>query len=196
MMQIFASDLLSSIHALPSPSSLNNSTTSSSEEDANEEIGIDIAVTKLPYFVDKAKAIDESGVYEVGTQQVHLTGFDTLIRILDPKYYPQEEGLVSVGRFLRRNRLRVTYRVGDGWGGREEQEGFLRELGRDGREGKREWVEEGRIVLVEGREEGEEVVSSTKVREAVKRGDGDALRRLVTPGVAEWVLEQGLYKDD
>jgi hypothetical protein len=34
------------------------------------------------------------------------------------------------------------------------------------------------------------------VREAVKRGDRTLLRRLVTGGVAEWILEEGLYLED
>lgn len=57
-------------------------------------------------------------------------------------------------------------------------------------------MEEGRVVLVEGRKEGEEVVSSTKVREAVRKGDKDALGRLVPEGVGEWILGEGLYLDE
>lgn len=47
--------------------------------------------------------------------------------------------------------------------------------------------------MVEGRKEGEEVVSSTKVREAVKSDDREALRHLVTDGIAKYILKQKLY---
>lgn len=134
----------------------------------------------------------------MGTTQIHLTGFDTLIRILDPKYYPPAHNLESLGPFLERHWLRVSYRTGGGWGEREEQDEYLRAIVEGKREGegaRRKWVSEGRIVLVERRKEGEEVISSTKVREAVKKGDREALGRLVTEEVREWILEEGLYLD-
>jgi len=180
MMEIFASSLLS--HS-PSPS------------------GIDIAVTKHPYFVDKSKSIEESREYgSSGVEQVHLIGFDTLTRLLDTKYYPPEHRLGSLVPFLEKHRLLVTYRTDDKWGSREEQDAYIKAIADgelDGVGGKKEWVGEGRIRMVEGRKEGEEVISSTKVREAVKNGDKAALKGLVTDGVAEYVLDEGLYlKDD
>ncbi|CAG8907599.1 unnamed protein product [Penicillium salamii] len=50
---------------------------------------VDIGVTRNPYFVDKATAIETSDSYPVALEQVHLTGYDTLIRIFNSKYYPQ-----------------------------------------------------------------------------------------------------------
>lgn len=68
----------------------------------------------------------------------------------------------------------------------------------DGIGGMREWVSEGRITLVEGRAGDDKVVvSSSRVREAVKRGDGEeVLRGLVTEGVREWIVRERLYVDD
>lgn len=65
---------------------------------------------------------------------------------------------------------------------------------REAEGGRREWA--GRIELVEGRREGEEVVSSTRVRVAVRSGDRGMLRKLVSEGVADWVLQERLYADD
>ena len=168
-------------------------------QDSDEEIGVDIGVTKLPYFMDKAQAIDSSGDYEAGTSQVHLVGFDTLIRILDPKYYPPSHNLTPVVPFLEKHRLRVTYRTDDQWGARESQDSYLADIKdekRDREGAKGEWVDEGRIVMVEGRREGEEIISSTRVREAVKREDEGLLRKLVTKGVADWILRERLYRND
>jgi nicotinamide-nucleotide adenylyltransferase len=67
---------------------------------------------------------------------------------------------------------------------------------RDGDGANKEWVSEGRIRMVEGRKEGEEIISSTRVREAAKKGEREALERLVTKGVGDWVLGESLYLDD
>ncbi|KAG0646039.1 nicotinamide mononucleotide adenylyltransferase [Hyphodiscus hymeniophilus] len=202
MMQIFASDLLSSLRSSTSTSTspVTSPLTKDQDWDQNtEEIGVDIAVTKLPYFMDKAEAIDGSGEYGRGTPQVHLVGFDTLIRILDSKYYPPDHTLQPLVPFLEKHRLRVTYRTDDQWGAGEAQDGYLKDIkeGKRAREkARKEWVSQGRIELIEGRVGGEEVVSSTKVREAVKGGNEAALRRLVTGGVADWIMEEDLYKNE
>ncbi len=67
----------------------------------------------------------------------------------------------------------------------------MRDGDREDEGGKREWAD--RIELVDGRKEGEEIISSTKVREAAKAKDEKALRRLVTDGVAKWILDERLY---
>ena len=178
---------------------------------------IDIGVTKKPFFMDKAASIDESGVYgEVGgdgrggvpggVEQVHLVGFDTLTRIFDKKYYP-ERGLKALEPFLERHRIRALSRPdesGDlgkakneeGWGGRDEQEEWVRRIERGEREGeglRREWA--GKIELVDGGGE-MEGVSSTKAREAVKREDWAELEELLGKEVADYVKEQKLYQED
>jgi len=181
MMEIFASSVLS--------------------ETAGQEegLGIDIGVTKLPYFADKAKSIEESGSYPGSTQQVHLLGYDTLTRLLATKYYPPTHTLQPLHPFLERHRLLITYRADDDWGTREEQDAYLKDIedGKSDEDGaKEEWVREGRIRMVEGRKEGEEIISSTRVREAAKKGNREALEKLVTKGVGDWVLRESLYLDD
>jgi nicotinamide-nucleotide adenylyltransferase len=185
MMQLFASDLISSL--------------SPSEAEALPGLGVDIAVTKLPYFIDKSAAIEESGVYPKDAQQVHLTGFDTLIRILDPKYYDPKKKLGVLEPFFTKNKLRVTYRTDDDWGVKAAQDEYLDELvkgRRDVEGGKREWVTNGRIKMCEGKKDGEEVISSTKARSAAKKGDQELLAKLVTKGVAEWILTEGPYTQE
>ncbi|KAE9377795.1 Nucleotidylyl transferase [Stipitochalara longipes BDJ] len=164
-----------------------------------EGLGVDIGVIKLPYFADKAKSIEDSGLYPDSTQQVHLLGYDTLTRLLATKYYPPMHTLQPLHPFLKKHRLLVTYRADDDWGTRDEQDEYLRDIEegkRDGDGAKKEWVSEGRIGMVEGRKEGEEIISSTRVREAAKKGNREALEKLVTKGVGDWVLGESLYKDD
>jgi len=159
---------------------------------------IDIGVTKEPYFIDKAAAITSSGIYKNNPEQVHLIGYDTIVRLFNPKYYPPQHTLAPLEPFLQAHRLRMTYRPDADWGDPKAQEDFVKGI-REGtleeKGGKRAWAD--RIELVDGRKVGEEIVSSTKVREAVRKGDREALKMLVTEGVVDWILQEELYtKED
>ncbi|KAH8125792.1 hypothetical protein ACSS6W_005652 [Trichoderma asperelloides] len=171
-----------------------------SEEEGRPEI--DLAVTKMPYFHDKARVIAESGFYGPlgssagGPEQVFLAGFDTVIRIFNPKYYSAEEGgmRAALGPFFERARLRVTMRTDDEWGGEDEQVGYVKGLGEGGLDevgGDAAWA--GRVDLVEGREGSG--VSSSRVREMVKRGEREELGEMVDGEVLRWIDEKGLYRE-
>lgn len=182
MMDAFAHDLLSHLRETSGPGT-----------ESRPLPQVDIAVTKKPYFVDKAAEIESAGVYPSSLEQVHLTGYDTLIRIFNPKYYPPTHTLQPLAPFLSKHRLRVTMRPGDEWGEEEDQQDFLINLARGGREdegGKREWAE--RIQFVEGRKTGEPVVSSTKAREA-SQGNVQDLDWLAPRQVREYILSQSPY---
>ena len=141
-------------------------------------------------------------------EQVVLAGYDTLIRIFDPKYYqPASTGSTSpetedkspmhtqLGPFLRRAKLRVTLRPGDEWGGAAEQRSYLDHLlqgdGARSTGEARKWAD--RIELVEGHEDGNTVISSTYARDAAQDRDWPGLRRLVSPTVGALIEEQALY---
>ncbi|KAF6825420.1 cytidylyltransferase family protein [Colletotrichum plurivorum] len=158
-----------------------------------EEVEVDLGLTTRPYFHEKSAVIAEEGGYG-GAEQVYLVGFDTLIRIFDGKYY--DDMGAALGPFLGRARVRVTMRTDDAWGDEEEQEWYLEGLKDGGLEavgGRAEWAE--RVEMVRGRGQGEEVVSSTRVREAAARGDGEGLKGLLSNRVREWVVEEGLYRE-
>jgi len=168
------------------------------DKEAND-LAVDVAVTKKPFFMDKARSIDESGVYG-GAQQVHVTGYDTIIRIFNAKYYPQDQKLRVLEPFLSQHRLRVNYRVGgDGSGGgdvsREEQEAYVEAIGDGSREAegmKKEWRE-----MIELVDDAESVkgVSSTESRKAAQAGRKADVARIVGENVAEYVIEEQLYAD-
>ena len=157
---------------------------------------IDIGLVKQPYFHDKAAAVDESDVYPGTPQQVHLIGFDTLVRIFNTKYYPPDHHLQVLEPFLSKHRLRATYRTGDEWGGRQEQDQYVQDIA-DGKriaEGaQHEWAQQ--LSLVEGRREGEDIVSSTLARNAAKK-DPAQLDNYVMPNVRDWIISERLYLED
>jgi nicotinamide-nucleotide adenylyltransferase len=183
MMQLFAQDLLAFLHSeIPA---------------ANQESipVIDIAVTKKPYFVDKAAEIESAGIYPQGLEQVHLTGYDTLIRIFNSKYYPPEHTLQPLEPFLSKHRLRVTMRPDSEWGSRAEQEAYLTNIAQGGRESegaKPEWAQ--RIRFVEGKKPEEKSVSSTRAREAIRTQSQD-LEWLVPRDVKDFILTVQPYSE-
>ncbi|KAG5946091.1 hypothetical protein E4U59_004589 [Claviceps monticola] len=169
---------------------------------------VDVAVTKMPFFGDKARSIAEMGGYAglegEGPEQVYLCGFDTLVRIFDEKYYgggvsveELAEGTLmqrALRPFFAMAKLRVTMRPDDEWGSAEEQRAYVDGLGRgdlERRGGDSCWAR--RVELVEGVGE---VVSSSRVREVVRRGGGgDELDGLVGGEVRRWIEEEGLYQE-
>lgn len=188
MMELFAHDLRSLI-------ATTTSSATSSELARPEETlpSVDIGVTKRPYFVDKSAAIETSDSYPSPLEQVHLTGYDTLIRIFNTKYYPPEHTLQPLSPLFTQHWLRVTMRPDDEWGSREEQQDFLAGVARGDREsegGRREWAQ--RIKLVEGKAPEEQPVSSTKAREAAQSATED-LDWLVPERVREYVLSERPY---
>ncbi|EAA34361.3 hypothetical protein GE21DRAFT_3610 [Neurospora crassa] len=185
------------------------------------DISVDIGLTSKPYFHEKSRVIAESEFYkppqeegeEDTMEQVILVGFDTLIRIFNPKYYGPATQVTAHAQdqsrkgspiqqaldpMFKRAKLRVTLRTDDEWGGKQEQvaylESLLSEEGLAKIGGSKEWAE--RIELVEGRRDGEEIVSSTYARKAAEREEWGKLRRLVSPEVGKWIEGEKLYVVD
>lgn len=195
LMTVFAEDLSRRLKSEQSP------------KDADiADISIDIGLTKEPYYSDKSEAIANTKppFYSSSPIHVHLVGYDTLIRFCNPKYYPKHDPPLSALKpfFDAGHKLRVTQRPADAsdassseFGTVEQQQKYLERL-RDGEEEKAgflsAWAKN--IDMVQA-EEGVGV-SSTRVRNAAKEGDWDVVGRLCTEGVAAWLKDQALYRED
>ena len=204
MMSIFADDLFDRIGKALIVLNVNQS-----DGTRLKDLIVDICVTKEPYHVDKAEAIARSETLDRSSsildqknfdnepEQIHLLGYDSLIRLLDAKYYPPRHDLSALVPLFSKHRLRVTYRADSDWGSKAEQDGYLEALRRGDREfedGNRDWAK--KIEMVEGRTEGGIVISSTRVRQAAKDGDHRALNNLLTCGVTQYVMQEGLYQEN
>ncbi|KAK0614882.1 hypothetical protein B0T17DRAFT_370798 [Bombardia bombarda] len=189
------------------------------QQEEGQGLSIDVALSTQPYFHAKSAAIAEADFYnghgdgnnnggaDENTEQVILAGYDTLIRILNPKYYGWPADIETetetkpiqkaLDPFFARAKLRVTMRTDDEWGSRDEQLAYLQDLldseGLSKIGGSKNWG--GRIEMVEGRKDGEDVVSSTYARDAARERDWDRLAKMVTPEVWRWVEGEGLYSD-
>ncbi len=176
--------------------------------DQKEDLFIDLALTTLPYFHAKSAAIASSHFYRgqdgtgVGPEQVFLVGYDTLIRIFNPKYYGVSTATASrtpmqdsLSPFFDRASLRVAMRTDDAWGGSDEQTMYVDSLlNGDALErtgGRREWA--ARVQLVGGKQE--EPVSSTLARRVAERKDWQQLAKQVGPEVRQWIVDENLYAE-
>ena len=190
---------------------------------------IDIGITKMPYFADKASSIVSSNIYrrprreEGVVEQIHLTGFDTLLRIFTPKYYPDHDPpLSALEPFLKHHRVRATIRVdpdspSENLKDAQETQASSQDAGSqapdfttvegqkryhedikngslEGEGMKRKWA--GQVDLVVDESGETEGVSSTNVRNAVKDWDWEEVERLVGPGVRAWIQDNDLYLDN
>ena len=164
-------------------------------EFSDQDLEVDVGVTKKPFYMDKAVAIDDAGVYG-GAQQVHITGYDTIVRIFNAKYYPEESGLRVLEPFLGKHRLRVCYRIGDDEAkDRAEQDQYVEGIGNGRREDegmKKEWRKHVELVDDAAEVKG---VSSTKVRQAAVDRRKQDLEPILGKDIAEYVWSSELYTD-
>ncbi|KAG9200139.1 hypothetical protein G6514_007617 [Epicoccum nigrum] len=169
-------------------------------------LSIDIGLTKEPYYTDKSIAIKDTvpPFYSSNPIHVHLTGYDTLIRFCNPKYYSQYDPPLSALKpfFDTGHKLRVTQRPtnpqdksSNEFGTTKEQQKYVDDLknGRREKDGfKSEWGQN--IDMVQANEG--VGISSTRVRNAAKDGRWDIVESLCTEGVTAWIKDQGLYNED
>ncbi|KAJ7476145.1 hypothetical protein FB451DRAFT_268350 [Mycena latifolia] len=139
-----------------------------------------VALIDEPTFAGKARVLRAAFP---GAAVTFLLGFDTLERVLAPRYYggeaPMAAALDAFFSPAHDNARVVCARRGSVV---SEVETLTRA---------ERFLADGRIVLIDIGE-AEQTYSSTAVREAVARGD-DSWKQLVTPAVAEYITQEKLY---
>lgn len=173
-----------------------------------DPLEIDVGLTSSPYYTDKSLAImnaPSAERYPLNPTHVHLLGYDTVTRFLAPKYYPEYDPPLSAVApyFEHGHKLRVLLRPNsssintvegdsvqdqkkwiDGLGaGDLEKEGF-----------KPAWASQ--VGILERNADQAEGISSTRIREAAKKGNWDEVGKLCSLGVTEWVKEMDLYGEE
>ena len=107
---------------------------------------IEIGIIKHARFVDKATALHLS--YPHTKEMIFLTGFDTLKRLLDPRYYGGS--LYPLAPFFKGdNRIRCYFRPG-GADWKREQEEYLEDIKSGKREDEgccREWAVKVELIV-------------------------------------------------
>lgn len=140
-----------------------------------------VALTKHPRFVDKAKEVATS--FPLVKEIMWLVGYDTLVRILDKKYYTGtlEE---SLGEFWEKNRLVCAIRGDD-----VVERAFLEKTRSGEFDGvPASWANYIKIIEPVGKEE-----SSTRARRAAAEERWEEVREVVPEDVAVYVQKKRLY---
>ncbi|KAK9485969.1 hypothetical protein V1527DRAFT_465438 [Lipomyces starkeyi] len=172
------------------------------------KVNIAVGITKYPRFVDKAEVVFH--MFPGVEEQVYLTGYDTLIRLLDGKYYPSETIEDALGDFMTRCKIVCYIRDNPKWGTAAEQVQFVEDIRVGGRRDiPRHWAD--RIWLLSYADpichpgdvtDGPQkldlaIVSSTAARDASKHGkstEGLTLIHIVPHGVMTYIVENKLYR--
>ena len=183
MMAAFAQDLLDQVQRTDS------------------SLVVDVGVTKLPYFVDKAKTIADAIEYRNDKSpnpisQLHLIGYDTLIRVLDTKYYPPDHTLESLKDLFAHHGLRVTLRADEALGDKRDQRNHVERLSLQSQPpvgvG---WQPDGaQQIEIDEAKDVEDAVSSTRARKAAYRGDTMELESLCPSRVTQCIAEMQPYR--
>ena len=142
---------------------------------AEEHPAYSVAVVSHARFVDKAAALRER--YPEGTEIFFVLGYDTLVRLFDPKYYadmPAElERLFNMAQFIATNRKEYDIEEMQQWLARDETQPFAH-----------------RIHLLP-LDDFHASLSSTEVRRRIAANE--PYEHLVPSKVAEFIRRMGLY---
>jgi len=134
-----------------------------------------VAAVSHPRFVDKAAALVP--LYPAGADICFIVGYDTLVRLFDPRYYAdmrgELEGLFTRARFVAANRGEHTPEAVRHFLDRPECRGFVDRI---------------RVMELDARHAG---MSSSEVRERLRRGE--AVDDLVPEEVEKVIRQMGLY---
>jgi nicotinate (nicotinamide) nucleotide adenylyltransferase len=135
-----------------------------------------VAAVSHPRFVDKAAAL--TPLYPAGADICFIVGYDTLVRLFDPRYYADMRGelerLFARARFVAANRGEHTPEAVRRFLERPECRGFADRV---------------RVMELDARHAG---ISSSEVRERLRRGE--AVDGLVPEEVERVIRQIGLYR--
>lgn len=157
-----------------------------------------VAALNEPTFVGKSRVIHQ-WLRKWSTQPVTLTfliGSDTLARLCNPQYYPQEKD--GMRKALRKlfapppdgdGSYIACARRGRSIEARVEEHRVLES------DDAKEWVESGNIRMYGDANTGWEEISSSTIRAAIrKEGQADdELQRLCLPSIVEYIQREKLY---
>ena len=205
LMQRFAEDLLARFER------------DASANHITQFVEVDVAVTRDPLYFRKARNLleFEGFAWGEGPGCTHVVGSDTLVRILNPKYYRDlcagdgDLPLDVLGEFFSDNDLCVVMRpsskknedtatsdepttTDDDDEGMEMREALHKgDLEAEG--GQRRWADKIEMIRQQPGDEDIGTISSTRIRSAAESGDWGTVEELCTPGVAGDIKMGGLY---
>ncbi|WBW75443.1 nicotinamide-nucleotide adenylyltransferase [Schizosaccharomyces osmophilus] len=136
---------------------------------------VSIALCKYALFADKCVCLSK---YCSPKEQIYLVGFDTLIRILNCKYYPEKSIQKTLSPFFERSRILCFYRETDDSTREELQKTYPSKLEKGELENvATEWST--RIHFAKLDSNMGKGVSSTAIRKAISSGNEGVQSRMI-----------------
>ncbi|KAK9451818.1 uncharacterized protein V1518DRAFT_409634 [Limtongia smithiae] len=144
---------------------------------ADITVEVAMGITTRPIFVDKAAAIQQ--MFPGIDEQIYIIGYDTLIRLLNPKYYKDQDLVAALSSFMDTCKIVCFIRDSEEWGTADEQKQFVLDIrGGKAKDGiPMKWG--GRIIIASYDEDSKRhdaglpsisLISSTAARAAAKSG--------------------------
>lgn len=154
-------------------------------------VNVSIGLTKHAKFVDKSVSIFHYIKEREDVKLTFLIGFDTLIRILNPKYYLPDKLSISLEQFMRSTDLFCLTRT-DKEITNEQQSSYLEEIkGGKNLDVPAHWSDN--IYLVNNFDHDVANYSSSEIRLKISQGD-DSWMTKVEPAIRDFIISQNLYK--
>ncbi|ODV87080.1 hypothetical protein CANARDRAFT_5637 [[Candida] arabinofermentans NRRL YB-2248] len=155
----------------------------------SENLGIccGVGITDKSLFIDKYKVLSEFINSEKKVTQTYLFGFDTLIRLLNPKYY-QSKGIVdALNEFITNCDCFVLTRrdSSSSSSSMEHQKDYVKNL---------EWIPSSwidKFNIVDNVETNLDI-SSSSIRESIKQGDS-GWEMNTFPSIANYIKNNHIY---
>lgn len=168
----------------------------------HKEFNVDVSIglSKHAKFVDKSVSIldylDKSLNHPSNIKMTFMVGFDTLIRVLNPKYYMPDKLSTSLEGFMKVTDLLCMTRVDTTTIDENQinQSTYITDIST----GKHEnipshWSK--KLFLVDTKGDKINYISSSGIRSSIEKND-DKWHELVLPEIKEFAIKEGLYKNN
>ncbi|CCH45402.1 hypothetical protein BN7_4984 [Wickerhamomyces ciferrii] len=157
------------------------------------EVPVTVALTEYPKFIDKAKALEtwvDSWVPDMSKVRfAFLVGFDTLIRIFNPKYYTALPISQALNEFIQRNDTFCLTRSDEANESITDQFKYVQDIADGKTDLPTSWAD--KIHLMENDPDAL-AISSSEVRDGVEKADDD-WKTHVTDEVARYIINEKVY---
>lgn len=156
---------------------------------SNYKVAVSVALTNHAKFVDKSSVIQDwaKEIENKELKYLFLVGFDTLIRIFDPKYYKPFGIDETLTDFMQLNEFFCLTRTDEKNDDVDAQHQYVHDIASGETELPREWAT--KIHLVEGDDNYLHISSST-IRKQTNEANWEAQ---VVPTIAEYIKHEELY---
>ncbi|KAI5962423.1 uncharacterized protein KGF55_003499 [Candida pseudojiufengensis] len=163
----------------------------------NYPINVSIGITNHAKFVDKSLSIlnfleSQKITIHTGFKLTFLIGFDTLIRIFDPRYYLPDKLSNSLDHFMKMTDLFCLTRPTDEINVLQ-QPNYVKEIA----SGKHEEIPSSwsnSIFLLKDLNEKLAQISSSSIRKSIINGDNKDWELQVIPEIRDYIIENKLYQ--